>query len=70
MWTVLGLKDISTWPMWTVGGLTARGKSVLGRKRGTATNFCYSNPLKNQLFVEGNWLAVPFFQDMIIWQRH
>ena len=56
--------------MWTVLGLTARGKSVLGRKRETATNFRYSNPLKNQRFVEGNWLAVPFFQDMIIWQRH
>ena len=30
-------------------------------KKGTATNFRFSNPFKNQRFVERKFVAVPFF---------
>ncbi len=41
--------------------LAARGGSVLGRKRGTATHFRFSSPFKNQRFAERKLAGCPLF---------
>ena len=47
------LPHLTPAPHWTkIQTLAARGRSVLGRKRGTATHFRFSNPFKNRRFAE------------------